>query len=87
MKKLTTSALLTGACLCALAALAMMAWSLFDPRPIPVIASMSLGQVIGTASFGAYLVVVARDLRRGPAPRSRRDDALGSDAPPDEPRR
>jgi hypothetical protein len=73
--KMTTSALLTAACLSALAALAMMAWSLFDPSPIPVIASMSLGQLIGTASFAAYLIVVARDLRRGRPPSARDDTA------------
>jgi hypothetical protein len=72
MKKLTTQTILVAACLCALAALAMMAWSLFDPRPIPVIASMSVGQGLGTASFLAYLVVVVRDLpRRRSDPSSR----------------
>jgi hypothetical protein len=40
-----------------------MSWSLFDPRPLPVIAAMSIGQVLGTLSFLAYLYVVARDLR------------------------
>jgi hypothetical protein len=64
MSKLRTSTVLVVACLFALAALAMMAWSLFDPRPIPVVAAMSIGQALGTASFLAYLFVVARDLRR-----------------------
>jgi hypothetical protein len=52
------------ACICALAALAMMSWSLFDPRPLPVIGAMSIGQLLGTLSFLTYLYVVARDLRR-----------------------
>ncbi|HEY1697626.1 MAG TPA: hypothetical protein VGG39_35940 [Polyangiaceae bacterium] len=67
MKKPTASTLLVAACLLGLAALLMMTWSLFDPRPIPVIAAMSVGQVLGTASFVTYLVVVVRDLRRGRA--------------------
>lgn len=49
----------------ALLALGLMTWSIFDPRPIPVIASMSLGQAMGTASFVSYLVVVIADLRGG----------------------
>jgi hypothetical protein len=48
----------------ALAALALMVWSLLDPRPVPVIVAMSVGQVLGTLSFLAFLVVVATDLRR-----------------------
>lgn len=73
MKKPPTSRILLLACMCALVALAMMAWSLFDPRPIPVIASMSVGQALGTASFLAYLFVVARDLRSRMAASARRD--------------
>ena len=52
----------------ALAALGLMAWSLFDPSVFPVIVAMSLGQVVGTASFAAFGWVVLRDLseqRRG----------------------
>jgi hypothetical protein len=64
MKKPTPSRILTVACSCALVALAMMIWSLFDPRPIPVVAAMSLGQAIGTLSFAAFLYVVAMDLRK-----------------------
>jgi hypothetical protein len=54
---------MTAACVLALAALALIVWSLFDPRPVPVIAAMSVGQVLGTLSFGAFLLVVVRDLR------------------------
>ena len=39
------------ACVLALAALGLMAWSLFDPSVFPVIVAMSVGQVVGTASF------------------------------------
>ena len=70
MKKPTSARILQFACVCALAALAMMTWSLFDPRPIPVIAAMSVGQVIGTLSFVAFLYVVAMDLRKPKSPPS-----------------
>jgi hypothetical protein len=56
------------ACILALLALALIVWSLLDPRPIPVILAMSLGQAIGTLSFAAFLVVVLRDLRAGEPP-------------------
>jgi hypothetical protein len=51
---------LRGACVLALAALGLMSWSLFDPRPIPVVLAMSLG----TLSLGAFLVCVVVDVRR-----------------------
>jgi hypothetical protein len=54
---------MTGACVLALAALALIVWSLFDPRPVPVIAAMSVGQVLGTLSFGAFVLVVLGDVR------------------------
>lgn len=50
-------------CSFALLALGLIVWSLLDPRPIPVIVAMSVGQAIGTLSFAAFLVVVATDLR------------------------
>jgi uncharacterized membrane protein YbhN (UPF0104 family) len=50
-------------CLLSLTALALMAWSIFDPRPLPVIASMSLGQVLGTLSLGIFGYVALADLR------------------------
>ena len=62
--KLPLPTIVLGACVLGLASLAMMAWSLFDPRPIPVIAAMSIGQLLGTASFASYLYVVVADLRR-----------------------
>jgi hypothetical protein len=54
---------LRAACVLALGALALMSWSLFDPRPIPVVLAMSLGQVLGTVSLCAFLYVVFADLR------------------------
>jgi len=61
--KIKPAPVLRGACILALAALALMVWSLFDPRPIPVVLAMSLGQVLGTLSLGAFLVVVIFDIR------------------------
>ena len=66
------SKVLTGACFCALAAIGLMTWSLLDPRPIPVVVAMSVGQALGTASLVAFLVVVSVDLRKRmaePAPK------------------
>ena len=51
------------ACILALIALGLMTWSLFDPRPVPVIVAMSIGQAIGTLSFAAFLYVVVADIR------------------------
>jgi hypothetical protein len=70
----STTAVLRVACVLALFALALMTWSLFDPRPFPVIAAMSVGQLLGTLSFLSYLYVVARDVRPLRAKRSGDDD-------------
>jgi hypothetical protein len=51
------------ACALALVALGLMAWSLFDPRVFPVIVAMSVGQLLGTASFAAFGWFVLSDLR------------------------
>ncbi len=47
-----------------LVALALISWAMLDPRPLPVIVAMSVGQIIGTASFALYLFVVIADVRR-----------------------
>jgi hypothetical protein len=70
------SRILAAACVCALGALALMSWSLFDPRPLPVIAAMSVGQALGTLSFLAFVYVVAMDLRQ------RRTPATPTSSPP-----
>jgi len=54
---------LTAACACALAALGLMTWQLFDPRVVPVLVAMTVGQILGTAAFAAYLIVVVLDVR------------------------
>jgi uncharacterized membrane protein YbhN (UPF0104 family) len=51
------------ACVVALAALALMTWQLFDPTVWPVMIAMSLGQILGTASFAAFGYVVVSDYR------------------------
>jgi hypothetical protein len=51
------------ACVGALAALALMTWQLFEPTVWPVMVAMSLGQVLGTASFAAFVYVVYADYR------------------------
>ena len=58
-----TSRVLFAACVCALAALALMTWQLFDPYPLQVLVALSVGQLLGTTSFVAFIYIVARDLR------------------------
>jgi hypothetical protein len=55
--------ILRAACVCSLGSLGLMVWSLFDPRPLPVVVAMSVGQVLGTLSLGALLYVVLNDAR------------------------
>jgi hypothetical protein len=55
--------LLLVACVCALAALALMTWQILDPTVWPVMVAMSLGQVLGTASFAMFGYVVLADYR------------------------
>jgi hypothetical protein len=60
----TAPSLLRAASALALAGLALMVWSVFDPRPLPVIVAMSVGQIVGTLSFVMFLAIVLADLRR-----------------------
>jgi hypothetical protein len=57
------------ACVFALLALALMAWSILDPRPVPVFVAMSVGQVIGTLSLALFVLVVVMGLTRSPSER------------------
>ena len=77
MTALRISAVLT------LVGLAMMAWSMLEPTPLPVMLAMSVGQGIGCLAFGLYLFVVIRDLRSGS--RARRSTAPESPEPRDTP--
>ncbi len=56
--------LLRLAAVVALAALALMVWGIFDPHPISLVIAMSVGQALGTLSFGVFGFVVYLDLRR-----------------------
>jgi len=62
--RLNSVRLLRLAAFLALAGLALMVWSLLDPRPIPIMAAMSVGQGLGTLSFVIFLVVVVQDAWR-----------------------
>lgn len=64
MKQLSVHSLVNWACVFALIALALMGWSFVDPRPVSIMVAMSIGQVIGTLSFGAFLLAITIDLRR-----------------------
>jgi hypothetical protein len=47
----------------AIIALGLIIWAMVDPRPVPVIVAMSVGQALGTLSLLGYVVVVIADLR------------------------
>jgi hypothetical protein len=61
---MTSERILRAACCLSLVAIALMVWSVLDPRPAPVVLAMSVGQVFGTLALGAFLIVVLADLRR-----------------------
>lgn len=44
--------------------LGLMAWSMVQPTPLPVMLAMTVGQGIGSLAFAIYLYVVIRDVRR-----------------------
>jgi len=56
------------ACVLALLALALVCWSVLQPRPIPVILAMSAGHAIGGTAFACYLLAVILDAVRRPRP-------------------
>lgn len=72
----------------ALAGLLLFAVSLFHPKPLTVILSMSLGHLLGAFSVLLYLVAVLLDTRRTPE-EPQASDALTSkekqaeETPPD----
>lgn len=49
----------------ALVALGLIVWSAVSPKPLAVIAAMSVGQGLGTLSFLLFGIAIYRDLRRG----------------------
>jgi len=70
--------LLRAACVLALIGLALVTWSVLDPRPLAVVLAKSLGQAIGTASLALFLAVVAADLVR----MDKTDERRGPGGPP-----
>ena len=76
------------AALAAIAALLLMLWSIFSSSPIILVASMSVGQALGTLSFALYGFVVVFDLRRrmkDNALRGAADASAASDASSEKP--
>lgn len=71
----------------ALVALALMTWPLFDARPLPIVIAMSVGQLLGTISFGLFLAVVVTDLFRKRVLSDDPKDATFSSIPAPEPTR
>lgn len=55
--------LLRIAAVLALIGLALVTWSILDPRPAPILVGLSIGQGFGVLSFVLFVVVVAADLR------------------------
>jgi hypothetical protein len=53
------------ACVFALLGLALMSYSILDPRAVPVIVAMSLGHAFGIMAFACYLLAVILDVKRG----------------------
>jgi hypothetical protein len=63
------------ACMFGLLAMALMAWSVLDPTPFPVMVAMSVGQVIGTLSLVCYIAAVFLHNRNQRATNSRASGA------------
>jgi len=63
--------LLRIAAILALVGLALIVWSLLDPRPIPIMVAMSVAQGLGTLSFVIFLVVLMQDAWRADRRRKR----------------
>ena len=51
------------ACIFALLGLALMSYSIIDPRAIPVIVAMSIGHAFGISAFACSLFAVVLDIR------------------------
>lgn len=51
----------------ALIGLAIIAYSILSPRPLPVILAMSVGQLFGAVALVCYFLAVVLDVSRKPA--------------------
>ena len=63
----SVSHLIRVACVAALIALSLMAYSVISLKPLPVIFAMSVGHGIGIFAFLCYLLAVILDTRRASA--------------------
>jgi hypothetical protein len=80
-----TRRILAAAASFAIVAVGLMIWSLFDPRPVPVIVAMSIGQALGTCSLMAFVYVVVADWRAQTARLKKVDPSFGLSQPPSAP--
>lgn len=71
--------LLRAACWLALLGLAIMVYSVLDPRPVPVILAMSVGQGVSMLALSAFFLAVLVDAARRPPPVSQRPQAPSDD--------
>jgi len=55
---------LRGASVSAILGLSLMTWSFMDPRPIALMAAMTVGQALSGLSLGLFVLVVGVDLLR-----------------------
>jgi hypothetical protein len=76
-RPIESESLVRTACVLGLVGLALMVWSVFDPRVWPILVALSVGQVVGTVCFALFLVVIARDVNI--VRRLRRDDHRDQD--------
>jgi hypothetical protein len=65
LPKLSSELALRISAVLTLLALGLMAWSLLQPTPLPVMLAMTAGQAVGTVALALYLYVVIRDVRKG----------------------
>lgn len=77
------------ACVFTLIALGFMAFGILHPRPLAVIAAMSIGQGVGTLGMLMFFAVVAPDIRaalrrKEPPPPPAAAKAKGKDEDEDE---
>ena len=63
-KMLRSEKALRLSCWMTLIGLAMFVWSVLDPRPVPVMVAMSIGQAIGSAAFAIFVLVIGVDFIR-----------------------
>ncbi|MBI3206852.1 MAG: hypothetical protein HYZ29_35275 [Myxococcales bacterium] len=62
--------LLRSACYAVLAALAVMSYSIVVPKPLPVIAAMSVGHVLCVVGFACFGLAVLVEMATRPGARS-----------------